>query len=392
MLGTLLSSAVSWTPGVHTLGWCRAPVLRTASLLLSANSASMGGDEVQPVSLDGFFSFFNTLSAAFNRFDLDGDGTITTAEIGAVLRECGETPSDGEVAQLVAQFDDNNNGTVDFDEFCALVTRSRSDSVNSQVESKVAEIAREAIATDEGAAGAPLQQTGADGGMANALHRAHVTHAIVVFLEREHRDAGRHSAHYTPQRRYSVWTHGRQLAWLRLLERLARHVKGAATLLNTHGVAWVINEEMDANVAKLGHHAHAERTERTSAFIEGLARLGDAMLTFHAHSCAQLLSVEARRAAIIEANIAAASPATTALASASTAGGAIGPTNETQLAAWLLREQSYRLMLAVRRATTPLGTWLAVPGVVGGRGLKRVCEEVPHVVRATRHPFRTTVS
>ena len=63
MLGTLLSSAVSWTPGVHTLGWCRAPVLRTASLLLSANSASMGGDEVQPVSLDGFFSFFNTLSA-----------------------------------------------------------------------------------------------------------------------------------------------------------------------------------------------------------------------------------------------------------------------------------------------------------------------------------------
>ena len=164
MFATLLS-AVSWTPGVHTLGWCRAPVLRTASLLLSANSASMGGDEVQPVSLDGFFSFFNTLSAAFNRFDLDGDGTITTAEIGAVLRECGETPSDGEVAQLVAQFDDNNNGTVDFDEFCALVTRSRSDSVNSQVESKVAEIAREAIATDEGAAGAPLQQTGADGGM-----------------------------------------------------------------------------------------------------------------------------------------------------------------------------------------------------------------------------------
>ena len=94
MFATLLS-AVSWTPGVHTLGWCRAPVLRTASLLLSANSASMGGDEVQPVSLDGFFSFFNTLSAAFNRFDLDGDGTITTAEIGAVLRECGETPSDG---------------------------------------------------------------------------------------------------------------------------------------------------------------------------------------------------------------------------------------------------------------------------------------------------------
>ena len=81
-------------------------------------------------------------------------------------------------------------------------------------------------------------------------------------------------------------------------------MKGAAKLI-THGVAWVINEEMDANVAKLGHHAHAEFTEHP-AFIEGLARLGDAMLTFHAHSCAQLLSVEARRAAIIEANIAAA--------------------------------------------------------------------------------------
>ena len=193
MLGTLLSSAVSWTPGVHTLGWCRAPVLRTASLLLSANSASMGGDEVQPVSLDGFFSFFNTLSAAFNRFDLDGDGTITTAEIGAVLRECGETPSDGEVAQLVAQFDDNNNGTVDFDEFCALVTRSRSDSVNSQVESKVAEIAREAIATDEGAAGAPLQQTGADGGMARTDAVEHLgaqLHAQANTRERQAQSAG----------------------------------------------------------------------------------------------------------------------------------------------------------------------------------------------------------
>ena len=192
MFATLLS-AVSWTPGVHTLGWCRAPVLRTASLLLSANSASMGGDEVQPVSLDGFFSFFNTLSAAFNRFDLDGDGTITTAEIGAVLRECGETPSDGEVAQLVAQFDDNNNGTVDFDEFCALVTRSRSDSVNSQVESKVAEIAREAIATDEGAAGAPLQQTGADGGMAKTDAVEHLgaqLHAQANTRERQAQSAG----------------------------------------------------------------------------------------------------------------------------------------------------------------------------------------------------------
>ena len=93
----------------------------------------------------------------------------------------------------MAQFDDNNNGTVDFDEFCALVTRSRSDSVNSQVESKVAEIAREAIATDEGAAGAPLQQTGADGGMAKTDAVEHLgaqLHAQANTRERQAQSAG----------------------------------------------------------------------------------------------------------------------------------------------------------------------------------------------------------
>ena len=69
-----------------------------------------------------FFDLFKDVSAAFDRFDANSDGTITSAEMGEVLHSLGHEPLEKDLAAMVAAYDDNGNGTIDFDEFCSLVS------------------------------------------------------------------------------------------------------------------------------------------------------------------------------------------------------------------------------------------------------------------------------
>lgn len=55
---------------------------------------------------------------AFALFDRNGDQKITTKEIGAVMRSLGLTPTEAELAEMVAEMDSDKNGSVDFDEVC----------------------------------------------------------------------------------------------------------------------------------------------------------------------------------------------------------------------------------------------------------------------------------
>ncbi|XP_072995372.1 polcalcin Phl p 7-like [Typha latifolia] len=55
----------------------------------------------------------------FKRFDANGDGRISSAELGAALSMLGSTTSD-EIQRMMAEIDTDGDGYIDFNEFAAF--------------------------------------------------------------------------------------------------------------------------------------------------------------------------------------------------------------------------------------------------------------------------------
>ncbi|KAK3092934.1 hypothetical protein FSP39_009081 [Pinctada imbricata] len=60
---------------------------------------------------------------AFSLFDKDGDGTITTKELGTVMRSLGQNPTEAELQDMINEVDVDGNGTIDFSEFLSMMSR-----------------------------------------------------------------------------------------------------------------------------------------------------------------------------------------------------------------------------------------------------------------------------
>ena len=58
---------------------------------------------------------------AFSLFDKEGDGTITTNEIGSVMRFLGKKPTEAELQEMTSEIGTDGNGTIDFYEFLSLM-------------------------------------------------------------------------------------------------------------------------------------------------------------------------------------------------------------------------------------------------------------------------------
>ena len=69
---------------------------------------------------------------AFELFDKDGDGTITTKELGIVLRSLGQNPTEAELLDMINEVDADGNGDVDFQEFMALMCGKMKDTENEE--------------------------------------------------------------------------------------------------------------------------------------------------------------------------------------------------------------------------------------------------------------------
>ncbi len=67
------------------------------------------------------------LKEAFALFDRDGDGSITTKELGIVMRQLGQNPTDGELQDMIHEIDVDGNGTIDFNEFLTLMAMKGQD-------------------------------------------------------------------------------------------------------------------------------------------------------------------------------------------------------------------------------------------------------------------------
>lgn len=50
-------------------------------------------------------SSFSEFKEAFSLFDKDGDGTITTKELGTVMRSLGQNPTEAELQDMINEVD-----------------------------------------------------------------------------------------------------------------------------------------------------------------------------------------------------------------------------------------------------------------------------------------------
>ncbi|KAK2489716.1 hypothetical protein MC885_001130 [Smutsia gigantea] len=60
---------------------------------------------------------------AFSKFDKDGDGTITTQELGAVMQALGKDLPEAELKKIISSVDTDADGVISFPEFLEEMVR-----------------------------------------------------------------------------------------------------------------------------------------------------------------------------------------------------------------------------------------------------------------------------
>ncbi|KAG2772051.1 hypothetical protein PC129_g20149 [Phytophthora cactorum] len=64
------------------------------------------------------------IARAFELFDEDGSGTITLRKMRRVAKELGENLGDDELQAMIDEFDQNQDGEIDMDEFSLIMKQS----------------------------------------------------------------------------------------------------------------------------------------------------------------------------------------------------------------------------------------------------------------------------
>lgn len=72
------------------------------------------------------------LKEAFSLFDQDGDGTITTVELGTIMQSLGQNPTEAELQDMINEVDADGNGSIDFPEFLTMMARQMKDIDSTQ--------------------------------------------------------------------------------------------------------------------------------------------------------------------------------------------------------------------------------------------------------------------
>ncbi|XP_067935771.1 calmodulin-like [Watersipora subatra] len=75
---------------------------------------------------------------AFQLFDKDGDGRITSKELGTVMKSLGQNPTESELSDMINEVDTDGNGTIDFNEFVVMMQKKQKSIDNREEELKEA--------------------------------------------------------------------------------------------------------------------------------------------------------------------------------------------------------------------------------------------------------------
>ncbi|XP_055616362.1 calmodulin-beta-like [Toxorhynchites rutilus septentrionalis] len=65
----------------------------------------------------------NQFKQMFEKFDTDGNGSITTSELGLITQALGLNPSKEEMEQMIHEVDLDGSGTIELNEFMVLMAR-----------------------------------------------------------------------------------------------------------------------------------------------------------------------------------------------------------------------------------------------------------------------------
>lgn len=60
---------------------------------------------------------------AFSMFDKEGDGTITTQDLGTVMRCLGRNPTEEDIQDMIREVDPERKGHLDFPDFLVLMAK-----------------------------------------------------------------------------------------------------------------------------------------------------------------------------------------------------------------------------------------------------------------------------
>jgi calmodulin len=75
--------------------------------------------------------YLNELKDAFTIFDADGSGSISSDELGDILKILGQNTSSEELRSMISKIDQDGNGTIDFEEFADFLASGEKVSVTS---------------------------------------------------------------------------------------------------------------------------------------------------------------------------------------------------------------------------------------------------------------------
>ncbi|OWF37200.1 calmodulin-A-like [Mizuhopecten yessoensis] len=78
-------------------------------------------EEEEPISPEQLAEY----QTAFDYCDVNKDGTISLSELKTVMQQQGFNPTDEEMEKIIANVDDNGNGSLEFPEFVKLMETKR---------------------------------------------------------------------------------------------------------------------------------------------------------------------------------------------------------------------------------------------------------------------------